>query len=170
MRMLKSSYRERAMLQRVSDLLRRGTELVVMVLMGILVLIVVASVVFRYILISPLTWSEEVGRYLMIWLGFLAASIATRDGLHVGVDFVVQWSPPWLAVWLRRLARAALGGFLLIVTGYGFILVSDLWDQWSPVLTIRMTWPYLAIPVGSLLMLFQLIVPSRSTPDAQVTA
>jgi len=156
------------MLQRVSDLQRRGTELVVMVLMAILVVIVVASVVFRYILHSPLTWSEEVGRYMMIWLGFLAASIAIRDGLHVGVDFVVQWSPPGLAMWLRRLGRAALAIFLLIVMGYGFVLVSNLWDQWSPVLNVRMTWPYLAIPVGSLLMLVQLFTPARAKTDAPV--
>lgn len=148
------------MLQRVSDLLRRGTEVVVMVLMAVLVVIVVASVFFRYILLSPLTWSEEVGRYMMIWLGFLAASIAVRQGLHVGVDFVVQSVRPGLAAWLRRLARGATAVFLLIVMGYGFVLVVSLWEQWSPVLIIRMTWPYLAIPVGSLLMLIQLATPS----------
>ena len=157
------------MLQRLSGILQRCTEVVVMVLMALLVVVVVMSVVFRYVLLSPLTWSEEVGRYVMIWLGFLAASIAVRDGLHVGVDFVVQWSPPALAVWLRRLARAALAGFLLIVTGYGFVLVGDLWEQWSPVLNVRMTWPYLAIPVGSLLMLVQLFTPARAKTAAQVT-
>ena len=151
------------MLQRVSDLLRRGTELIVMVLMAILVVIVVASVVFRYVLNSPLEWSEEVGRYLMIWLGFLAASIAVRQGLHVGVDFVVQLAGPRGAVWLRGLARAATAIFLLIVMGYGFVLITALWTQWSPVLNIRMTWPYLAIPVGSLLMLIQLATPSPAT-------
>ncbi|OGO39825.1 MAG: hypothetical protein A2147_06740 [Chloroflexi bacterium RBG_16_57_8] len=151
------------MLQRVSDLLRRGTEVTVMVLMAILVAIVVASVFFRYILLSPLTWSEEVGRYMMIWLGFLAASIAVRQGLHVGVDFVVQSVRPGLAVWLRGLARGATAVLLLIVTGYGFMLVLNLWDQWSPVLIIRMTWPYLAIPVGSLLMLIQMATPAPVT-------
>jgi TRAP-type C4-dicarboxylate transport system permease small subunit len=149
------------MLQRLSGVLGRCTEFVVKVLMGFLVVVVVMSVVFRYILHSPLTWSEEVGRYVMIWVGFLAASIAVRDGLHVGVDFVVQWSPPGLATLLRRLARASLGVFLLIVMGYGFVLVVDLWEQWSPVLNVRMTWPYLAIPVGSLLMLIQLMTPAR---------
>ena len=158
------------MLQRLSGLLARCTEYVVMVLMACLVVIVVVSVVFRYALLSPLTWSEEVGRYVMIWLGFLAASIAVRDGLHVGVDFAVQFAPPWLATWLRKLARGALGAFLLIVMGYGFVLVVNLWDQWSPVMDIRMTWPYLAIPVGSLLMLVQLCVPSRSKADAQAVA
>jgi TRAP-type C4-dicarboxylate transport system permease small subunit len=148
------------MLQRVSNLLLRGTELVVMILMAILLLIVVASVLFRYILLSPLTWSEEVGRYMMIWLGFLAASIAVRQGLHVGVDFVVKSVRPGLAVALRRLTRGAMAIFLLIVMGYGFVLVISLWEQWSPVLIIRMTWPYLAIPVGSLLMLIQLATPS----------
>jgi len=148
------------MLQRLSGVLRRCTEIAVMALMAFLVVVVVLSVIFRYILISPLTWSEEVGRYVMIWVGFLAASIAMREGLHVGVDFVVQWVRPATAVWLRGLARAATAGFLLIVMGYGFFLVTNLWDQWSPVMGIRMTWPYLAIPVGSLLMLIQMVTPS----------
>jgi TRAP-type C4-dicarboxylate transport system permease small subunit len=148
----------------MSDLLRRGTEIVVTVMMAILVVIVVASVLFRYIFVAPLEWSEEVGRYMMIWVGFLAASVGVRQGLHVGVDFVVTSVRPGLAVWLRRLARAATAIFLLIVMGYGFMLVGNLWDQWSPVLTIRMTWPYLAIPVGSLLMLIQLATPSAAAP------
>jgi TRAP-type C4-dicarboxylate transport system permease small subunit len=158
------------MLQRVGDGLRRATEYVVMGLMAILVTIVVASVVFRYLLLAPLGWSEEVGRYLMIWLGFLAASIAARQGLHVGVDFAVQLAPPGLRRWLTRLARAATMGFLLIVMVYGFVLVTNLWEQWSPVLLIRMTWPYLAIPVGSLLMLIQLAIPAtRDDTTAEVT-
>jgi TRAP-type C4-dicarboxylate transport system permease small subunit len=153
------------MLQRVSAVLRRGTEIVVMVLMAFLVVVVVASVFFRYILLSPFTWSEEVGRYVMIWLGFLAASLAVRQGLHVGVEFVVQSVRPGVAAWLRGLARAATIGFLLIVTGYGFVLVTNLWEQWSPVMDIRMTWPYLAIPVGGLLMLIQLVTPSHPQGD-----
>jgi TRAP-type C4-dicarboxylate transport system permease small subunit len=136
-----------------------------MVLMAVLVLVVVTSVVFRYVLVSPLTWSEEVGRYLMIWVGFLAASIAVQQGMHVGIDFLVQSVRPAAAVWLRRLARTLTGVFLLIVTVYGFLLVLNLWDQWSPVLQFRMTWPYLAIPVGSLLMLLELLVPSQREAD-----
>ena len=153
------------MLQRFASVLRQCTETVVMVLMAVLVVVVVASVVFRYVLLSPLAWSEEVGRYLMIWTGFLAASIAVQQGMHVGIDFVVQWIRPATAALLRRLARGLTAVFLLIVTIYGFVLVTSLWDQWSPVLEIRMTWPYLAIPVGSLLMLVELAVPSSRQAD-----
>jgi TRAP-type C4-dicarboxylate transport system permease small subunit len=153
------------MLQRVVGALRRAREAVVMVLMAVLVVVVVTSVIFRYVLLSPLTWSEEVGRYLMIWTGFLAASIAVQQGMHVGIDFVFQWVGPGTAAWLRRLARGVTAIFLLIVTAYGFMLVVSLWDQWSPVLQFRMTWPYLAIPVGSLLMLVELAVPSSREAD-----
>jgi TRAP-type C4-dicarboxylate transport system permease small subunit len=97
----------------------------------------------------------------------LAASIAVRQGLHVGVDFVVQWVRPGIAVWLRGLARGATIVFLLIVTGYGLVLVTNLWQQWSPVMDIRMTWPYLAIPVGGLLMLIQLVTPANKKSDAE---
>lgn len=147
--------------QRLSAALRRCTEIVIMILMAILVVIVVAGVFFRYVLGSSIPWSEELGRYLMIWLGFLGASLALREGLHVGVELLVQWVPLRVAAWLKGLARGAVAGFLLIVIGYGVFLVSNLWDQWSPVAGIRMTWPYLAIPVGSLLMLIQLATPSR---------
>jgi TRAP-type C4-dicarboxylate transport system permease small subunit len=152
------------MLQRFGNVVQRCTEAVVMVLMAVLVVVVVASVLFRYVLLSPLTWSEEVGRYMMIWVGFLAASIAIRQGMHVGIDFVVHWVRPAIAAWLRRLARGLTAVFFLIVTAYGFVLVINLWDQWSPVLGFRMTWPYLAIPVGSLLMLVELVMaPSRES-------
>ena len=153
------------MLQRVVSTLRRARELLVMALMAVLVVVVVASVLFRYVLLSPLSWSEEVGRYLMIWVGFLAASIAIQQGMHVGIDFVLQWVGSGTAAWLRRLARGLTALFLLIVTVYGFVLVVGLWNQWSPVLQFRMTWPYLAIPVGSLLMLLELAVPSQREAD-----
>jgi len=151
--------------QRLSAALRRCTEIVIMVLMTILVVIVVAGVFFRYVLGSSIPWSEEIGRYLMIWLGFLGASLALREGLHVGVELVVNRVPPPVSRWMSGLARGAVAGFLLVVIGYGIFLVSNLWDQQSPVAEIRMTWPYLAIPVGSLLMLIQLATPSsRAVP------
>jgi TRAP-type C4-dicarboxylate transport system permease small subunit len=153
------------MFQRVVGALRRAREVVVMVLMAVLVVVVVASVFFRYVLLAPLPWSEEVGRYLMIWVGFLAASIAIQQGMHVGIDFLVQWVRPGFTLWLRRLSRALTALFLLVVTAYGFMLVIGLWDQWSPVLQFRMTWPYLAIPVGCLLMLLELLVPSQREAD-----
>jgi TRAP-type C4-dicarboxylate transport system permease small subunit len=157
------------MLQRVSGILRQCTEKVIMLLMAFLVVVVVASVFYRYVLLSPLTWSDEAGRYVMIWLGFLAASIASRQGLHVGVDFLVQWVPTGVAVWLTRLARAATAGFLLVVMIYGLVLVTNLWEQYSPVMDIRMTWPYLAIPVGSFLMLIQLLTPADREDRAEAT-
>lgn len=153
------------MFQRVVAALRRAREVTVMVLMAVLVVVVVASVIFRYVLLAPLSWSEEVGRYLMIWVGFLAASIAIQQGMHVGIDFLVNWVRPEVAAWLRRVARVLTAVFLLIVTVYGFVLVINLWDQWSPVLQFRMTWPYLAIPVGCLLMLLELVVPSAREAD-----
>lgn len=151
------------MIQQVSATLKRCTELAIMVMMAFLVVVVVASVIFRYILNAPLSWSEEVSRYVMIWLGFLGASLALREGLHANVDFVVAHSPAWIARWLNRVARIGTAAFILIVMVYGFYLVPNLWDQWSPVLEIRMTWPYMAIPVGSLLMLVQLVTPRPST-------
>jgi TRAP-type C4-dicarboxylate transport system permease small subunit len=78
------------------------------------------------------------------------------------VELVMQWLPSRLATWLSGLGRGLVAGFLLVVIAYGISLVTGLWDQVSPVAGVRMTWPYLAIPVGSLLMLIQLATPAKA--------
>jgi TRAP-type C4-dicarboxylate transport system permease small subunit len=116
------------MFQRVVGTLRRAREFVVMVLMAVLVVVVVASVIFRYVFLAPLSWSEEVGRYLMIWVGFLAASIAIQQGMHVGIDFLVSWVRPEIATWLRR----ARGRPASHRDGVWFRACYQSRDQWSP--------------------------------------
>ena len=51
-------------------------------------LCVLAQVVFRYVFNAPLTWSEELARYLFIWCAFLGWTIASRRRSHLAMTFV----------------------------------------------------------------------------------
>lgn len=53
----------------------------------LMTLIVIFQVFFRYVLNHSLFWSEELARYLLIWLTFTGASVAYFRGAHPGVDF-----------------------------------------------------------------------------------
>ena len=74
------------LLQKLSDGVNRKVEWLLFA-MGISMTVVVVSQVFaRYVLNHSLFWSEELARYLLVWLTFLGASVAYHRGMHPGVD------------------------------------------------------------------------------------
>jgi TRAP-type C4-dicarboxylate transport system permease small subunit len=60
--------------------------------------VVFLQVVFRYVLRQPLFWSEELPRYLLIWMSFLAAALAQKTEAHINITLCLTWLPrrSWL--------------------------------------------------------------------------
>lgn len=144
-------------LERVADRLASWTGLGVMVLVAAFTLLVSLSVVLRYGFGRGLDWSEELGRYLMIWMGFLGASLALRNGAHVGVEMVREALPRPLRRIVILAGSLITFSFFVMVAYQGIRLIGMVWPQESLVLPISMFWPYLAIPIGMLLMIVQLV-------------
>lgn len=107
-------------------------------------LIVVLQVFFRYILNHSLFWSEELARYLLIWLTFFGASTAYYRGLHPGVDLLYsrvsdRWR--WAARLMVHTASIALFG-VMMVKGAEFAWFVRL--QISPALSLP-KWTVMAV-------------------------
>src|SRR6476469_8973047 len=64
------------------------------VCLALMVVMVFGNVVLRYGFNSGITVSEELSRWLFVWLTFLGAIVAMRDGAHLGMDSVVSRLPP----------------------------------------------------------------------------
>ncbi|NKC31527.1 TRAP transporter small permease [Falsiroseomonas selenitidurans] len=118
--------------------------------------LVFANVVLRYGFGVSLAWAEEASRYMMIWLAFLAAGLALREGAHIAVDLLPEALPEPAARWLRALILAAIAGFLGLLLVLGINYADFAMMQRSPVLRLSMGLVYLAIPVGTALMLLHL--------------
>lgn len=144
-------------LERFAERVAYWTGICVMVLVAAFTLLIAVSVFLRYGLSRGLDWTEELGRYLMIWMGFLGASLALRNGAHVGVDMVRAALPRAVRRVVILIGSLIICSFFVMVTYQGIRLVSMVQEQESLVLPISMFWPYLAIPVGTLLMLVQLV-------------
>jgi TRAP-type C4-dicarboxylate transport system permease small subunit len=119
-------------------------------LMAVLVLDVVWQVFSRFALSDPSTVTEELARYLLIWLGLFGAAYAAGQGKHLSVDL--------LGTATMR-ARAALVaelvfGLLLIVGGARLVFIQLSLGQNSAALGIPLGVVYLAIPVAGLLFVF----------------
>ena len=80
-------------MQKAIDLFFKLLELLVVVCMVAMVIMVFGNVVLRYGFNSGITVSEEVSRWLFIWVTFLGAVVALREHGHLGVDMVVQRLP-----------------------------------------------------------------------------
>ena len=82
------------MIQKLIDQTCRLFSFLMVVALGLMVLMVFGNVVLRYGFNSGITVSEEISRWLFIWMTFLGAVVALKEHGHLGVDMVVQKLPP----------------------------------------------------------------------------
>ncbi len=78
------------------------------------VIVVFASVIWRYALHSPLDWAEEVASALMITLVFCGVATSTGRGKHIGVDLFLGWLPPHARDYVSHASR-----WILVVVSAG---------------------------------------------------
>jgi len=130
-----------------------ATSYVVIVVVGL------AQVLFRFVLSSPLSWSEELVRYVFIWSVFLTAAIGFNLNSHISIDFLTTWYPPRLQrmVALVSWGCVILGVVVVFVLGMQLIQSPSVWLQKSPAMEISMTLPYAAIPVGCVVMMVNIL-------------
>ena len=141
---------------------------VIVLFTGTLVAVTFYQVFSRYALNSPLRWSEELSRYLFIWIVFLGAWAALKEGRHLGMDMLsMRLSPRWRARAGIALDAVMLG-FLVAVLFIAPDILEITGRQRSAVLKIPMSYIYLAFPVAAALMSIEIVLswlsPTRSTP------
>lgn len=131
------------------------TVIIVMCL-AIMVLMVFGNVVMRYAFNSGISVSEEMSRWLFLWLIFLGASIAVHEQAHMGSDMVLDLLPPKLQ------KVAVVVGQLLMLWVTWLIFSGSLtqtkinWDVLAPVTEYSMAWVYstgIVFSVSTALML-----------------
>jgi len=144
-----------------SIFIRRVTwliERVLIVLSASIAAVVFLQVVFRYVLRQPLFWSEELPRYLLIWTTFLAAALAQKHEAHINITLFVTRLSRRLHDGLRILANLIILGFLGVLVYSGSLVTSITAHHRSTALQIPMGIVYLALPVGSALMMLYLLL------------
>lgn len=127
-------------------------ERVVAALLATIAALVVYQVVARYALGRPPSWTEELARYLQVWLVLLASPICLRRGLHLAVDYLTPGLPPRAKRVVRSLNHLLVGLFGVVLTVFGVRMLPVASLQVSPALGISMFWPYLAVPTSGLLI------------------
>ncbi len=151
----------------VSRLLHEVTRVLAAVALAWLAIIVFVAVIFRYVFNAPLTWTDEMAVSLFVWVSFLGAAVAMRERRHSGVDNLIsKMSGSPLRV-IQALAFVGIAAFLLIWTAKGVEALPILAIQKTPSLQISVSWVYAGLPVGSVLMLIQLVAAALGADTDQ---
>lgn len=144
----------KVLISNVSDKLNKFAEYLMIGLMGGISILIFTQVVFRYVFNYSLFWSEELGRYTLIWITFIGASVGFKRKAHVGVDFLFNYFNVSTKEVLRVFSDLVILILALIMTIYGINLSKFVHMQTSAALLIPMSIPYSAIAFGGFLTIF----------------
>lgn len=145
-------------------------QALITVMMMVMATLVFTNVVTRYGFGFSLNWSEELSRYLMVWVAYLGAGLAMREGRHVAIEYVQGLLPRRWAPYARGFVGLLILAFLVALALLGTQLSQFAWRQRTPVLGLPQGAVYLAIPIGAVLFGLHLILVAkdyvRQVPNA----
>jgi TRAP-type C4-dicarboxylate transport system permease small subunit len=123
-------------------------------LMFMMAIIIFSQVVSRYVVGRSLTWSEELGRYIFVWMSFLGMAAAIPKGAHVALDILVNNLKG-----VNKEILIILNNLLVIIFGIalmysGFCLAKLGINQTSPTLKLPMQLVYIVIPVSGIILIY----------------
>jgi tripartite ATP-independent transporter DctM subunit len=131
----------------------RLLELIAGLLIGAITVLVTVQVFARYVLNNTPPWSEELCRYLFIWVSFLGACVATRRAAHLGVDSLVRRLPAGAREMLRHAVTALIVAFAGLLVWQGVALVPAMASQRSPSMGMSLQYVFASIPIAGLIIL-----------------
>lgn len=139
--------------KKLFDKIEKGIMIALSIMFLVMVVAIFLQVIMRYVFNDANAWSEELARYTFVWLTLLGGAVAVRKGTHMKVDYFINLMPKKLVNVFNVFTNAVLILFFLVIIKYGFDLVAITFKQKSAGLGIPMAFPYLALPVGAILML-----------------
>lgn len=154
-------------------LLAALVRVVCIVLAIALFTIVVVAIIARYGFGQAVSWTEEVPRYILIWISFLAAASCVLRREHVGFDVLFNALPAKVRRVLGIFLSMLILGFGWVVFRYGITFVRDFGSDLMETISFTNYWYYTAMPIsGFLMMVFalKLIIDEIVHGDASALA
>jgi len=139
-------------------LLKYPLEVAVSSILVALVTVTFSQVVFRYLLQAPLAWSEELARFLLMWMASLSAAYAFKTRSHFALKFVVDRFNPSFQRAVATFVTLLVVTFLAVFAYQSLKFTIEVRNMAAPATQMSMAVPYSSALVGSVLMLYYVIV------------
>ena len=141
------------------------------ILMASLVLVVTWQVITRFIMQQPSSYTEELARFLLIWIGLLGASYALRTKAHLGIDLIthrINDVARKVVIITVHLLIILFTVFVMIIGGLYLVSLTLTLNQISAALGVKMGYIYLVIPLSGVLMVYYSVLSIFETSRATI--
>ena len=141
------------MRKRIDNILSK----LLVIIMGAMVINVLWQVFTRFVMGTPSSFTDELARYLMIWLGILGAAYVSGKNMHVAIDVLPKrFSPATQKILKNTVAGiiVAFAFFAFVIGGFRLVYITFVLDQQSAALQIPLAAVYLCLPVSGLLIIY----------------
>lgn len=109
--------------QKWDDTLGRIEKFTLTVMLSVMILLAFIQIILRNVFSSGIAWGDPLVRYLVLWVGFIGASLATREGKHITIEVFSRWLSESGNRCLRAISNliSALVCALLVFAGWTFV-------------------------------------------------
>lgn len=132
---------------------------ILVIMLAVMTLDVLWGVFTRYVMANQASWSEELARFLLIWIGILGAAYASGQRMHLSIDLLENKPVRLIAALIILFALGAM-----VIGGTRLVLLTAELGQSSPALGLPMSLIYAVVPISGLLIIYyrlpDLIKPS----------
>ncbi|MDR1535748.1 MAG: TRAP transporter small permease [Planctomycetota bacterium] len=134
-------------------------------------LVVLVQIFYRYVLNSPLVWSEELSRFIFIWICLVGWAQAVRSGTHIRITFIEERLPAWLRRAVNLSFQLIMMAFFVVLIWLGCLMVSRTVNRSLVTLPeVSVGLLYASLPISALICLFyslyNLLLPDKGPAGA----
>ena len=122
-----------------------------------MVAVIFLQVVNRYVFNSPIAWTEEVARFMFVWLSFLGAFLALRANAHINITAALKRFTPGTQTTISAVVTVLLAAYMLTLCWVGWTVAIETRDTFSAALEMSFLYVHAAVPIGAGLMAVYLL-------------
>lgn len=156
-------------MRKIADLVIERT---LILLLGLMLLQVLWQVFSRYILRVPSSFTDELSRFLLIWIGLLGASYATGKKMHLTIDLLPNSLTGRKKKMLNLIIHmlVMLFAFLvMVIGGVRLVYITLTLGQTSSALEIPLGYIYMVVPISGIMIIFYSILNLVEEPVEIIT-
>ena len=146
------------------NVIDRSVENILVLILSAMVVNVIWQVFTRFFTDSPSSFTDELARFLMIWLGLLGAAYVAGKNEHVAIDLIAKKASTkgqQLIAQLIRLSVLSFAFFVMVIGGGRLVYITFKLEQFSPALQIPLAAIYSVIPLSGMLIVFYKLSKSK---------
>ncbi|OGR27302.1 MAG: hypothetical protein A2277_03505 [Desulfobacterales bacterium RIFOXYA12_FULL_46_15] len=142
-------------LEYISDLIAKITLKLSCFFIFVMTMILIIQVILRYVFNYGITSADEIAKYSIIWAVCLAGNVLIKEDILIKVDFLDSFWPDVFIKWRDKSYQVVIIILLGFLLKEGWLQAVEGWHARLTSLDLPWFFPYLAVPVGALLMLYQ---------------